>query len=214
MAIRNETIGLMDDAINAIGKEYNEISICELGNQRTKDELNYKTGKEYLEAAGSKHLSIDLNGLDGAIALDLSKPVDKYHGHFDMVTNYGTTEHVGNQYEVFKNIHNFTKKGGAMVHASPLAPYWYYHGNCNYEFEFYKNLAEANDYKVIISNMVRHSNQDVELYILCYVLIKENNNPFVSPVDFKNIRGIVENDDERKKQWREEMKQKKLNKNK
>eukprot|EP00438_Fugacium_kawagutii_P000717 Skav211036 [mRNA] locus=scaffold1434:73496:78361:+ [translate_table: standard] len=54
------------------------------------------------ERLGFRHTSLDINGRDGAVVVDLSrmKPTARplnvsLLGHCDVVTNFGTTEHVG-----------------------------------------------------------------------------------------------------------------------
>ncbi len=58
-------------------------TMLELGNKRNPDGV-YKL---YFESIGIKHTSIDWNGQDGALNLDLRKPIDM--PPFDMVTNIG-----------------------------------------------------------------------------------------------------------------------------
>ena len=101
--------------------------MLELGDQELKGMKKItiaKTGKEYYESKGVIHTSIDLNGRRGALKFDLSQPIDmpEWINHFDIITNLGTTEHVepqSSQYECFKNIHNFLKVGGIVIHVVP-----------------------------------------------------------------------------------------------
>jgi hypothetical protein len=91
MGIRNTTITLMDIGVKAIEKKFNEICICELGNQHTKDLPDCKTGKQYLTGLGAEHVSFDINGKNGAIKVDLARKIpERWINNFDMVTNYGT----------------------------------------------------------------------------------------------------------------------------
>ena len=92
--ILKEIVHLMDVALEAMNKNYKEILVCELGNQRMKWN-RHRTGKVYLTDKGVlEHVSIDMNGQNGALKLNLGAPIDKWRNYFDMVTNYGTTEHV------------------------------------------------------------------------------------------------------------------------
>jgi len=113
-------------AVNIIG-DLNGKHMLELGDQELKGMKKItlaKTGKEYYESKGVIHTSIDLNGRRGALRFDLSQPIDmpRWIKHFDIITNLGTTEHVepqSSQYECFKNIHNFLKVGGIVIHVVP-----------------------------------------------------------------------------------------------
>ena len=99
--------------------------MLELGDQVISDEdVSEKTGKEYFGNLGIHHASFDLNGLHGAIPVDLSRPVNnpEWKNHFDIVTNAGTIEHVEpkiGQYECFRNVHNWMKTGGISIHLAP-----------------------------------------------------------------------------------------------
>lgn len=98
-------------------KNYSDIKMLELGNQIFQDDTLIReeslphSAKEYYMNMGVEHTSIDLNGEDGALQIDLSKPIpEEYNNKFDIVTNFGTAEHVDNQFECWRNIHNSLKK--------------------------------------------------------------------------------------------------------
>jgi len=103
------------------------------------------TYKAYFESLGIDHTSIDWNGQDGALKLDLRDPID--FEPFDMVTNMGTTEHVSDQEAVWKNIHNLTKVGGFIASVTPLEGDWKNHGEYYPRFEFFKQFAK-NGYEI------------------------------------------------------------------
>ena len=84
----------------------------------------------------------------------MSKPIDKneWTNHFDVITNFGTTEHVRpheRQYECFKNAHMCTKVGGVMIHVVPEVGTFKGHCPCYYSIKFFKQLAEDNFYKIV-----------------------------------------------------------------
>ncbi|HAY34801.1 MAG TPA: hypothetical protein PK536_11825 [Ignavibacteria bacterium] len=130
-------------------KQLNEISMLELGNQTFQDsclisQLNLpKTVKEYWESKGVMHTSIDLNGKDGAVPLDLSKPLPaNFFNAFNIVTNCGTSEHVDNQYECWKNIHKSLKVNGFLLCANPEKDkYNEKHCNWFYDIKFFEAFA-------------------------------------------------------------------------
>lgn len=140
------------------GKTLSEISMLELGNQTFQDiklikNLNLPlTAKEYWQSKGVKHTSVDLNGLDGALELDLSKALpEKYYNAFDIVTNCGTSEHVKNQFECWKNIHKCLKVKGYLLSANPeINKYNDKHCDWFYDINFFNQFAEHLGYKIYL----------------------------------------------------------------
>lgn len=116
--------------------------MLELGNKKTGN-VSYKS---YFESIGIDHTSIDWNGLDGALKLDLRKRIEMEP--FDMVTNLGTTEHVSEQYPVWENIHRLCKVGGVIVSMCPLPGDWWWHGNWYPTKDFYEEFAKLNHYRI------------------------------------------------------------------
>jgi hypothetical protein len=96
---------------------------------------------------GFSYASIDIDGSLGSIPLDLnSAEVPKtLRGKYDLVTNFGTTEHVANQVNAFKVVHDLTALNGVMMHTLP-AQGALNHGLLNYNPKFFWALAKANDY--------------------------------------------------------------------
>jgi len=172
--------------------------MLELGNQRMSDNnMPEKTGKEYFNNRGVIHTSVDLNGLDGALVIDLSKPLPVlWLKHFDIITNSGATEHVEPfkaQYTCFMNIHNCLKVGGIAVHLLPdinelnNKGCWKYHCNNYYSEDFVKMLAKNNSYRLISSKNIAG--------LICFCLQKEkdilfmkNHKEFLSHITRKNLR--------------------------
>lgn len=123
--ITDDTAWLLVEACRLLNLSSRGLRVCELGNQHAGWRLRGPV-KTVLEWLGMVHLSIDLNGADGARALDLSKPLPpELLGKFDLVTNAGTTEHVGApgdlraQWQVFKSIHDLAAPHAAMIHIIP-----------------------------------------------------------------------------------------------
>jgi hypothetical protein len=67
---------------------------------------------------------------------------------FEFVLNSGTTEHVLNQYNAFKIIHDATAPGGEMLHILPISGYTD-HGYVHYTSRFFFDLAGYNDYEIL-----------------------------------------------------------------
>ena len=103
---------------------------------------------ELFAPLGWEYQSIDLSG--GTLALDLNHAVipPPLADHFDVVANYGTSEHVFNQSNCFKLVHDATRIGGTMIHFLPTAGYLYH---CLYKYDpkFFLLLCQANDYEML-----------------------------------------------------------------
>ena len=148
--------------------------------------------KKYFESIGFEHVSFDISGQHDCLYTDLSKIQDNWQGYFDIVTNFGTTEHVKNgQYEVFANVHNFVKTSGAMIHVVPafLSRRKPYRGHpyfrcVHYVPDFFTKLAKLNGYDIFSDET--HNGQ------IYSVLIKVNDKPFCSKKDFWSIDGVVD----------------------
>ncbi len=90
--------------------------------------------------------AIDLHGTEAAWRHDLNLPLPVAET-FDVVTNFGTSEHVFDQAQLFRSIHALVRPGGLMLHALPHqgGPD---HGFFNYHPTFFHDLAAANSYRV------------------------------------------------------------------
>ena len=111
---------------------------------------NGPLSREMWVGLGCSYNAIDIDNSPHSIMLDLnhdSVPAASLNA-FDLVTNYGTTEHVANQLNAFKIIHDLTKPGGLMVHHVPAQGHLN-HGLFNYNAKFFWMLCRSNGYKVI-----------------------------------------------------------------
>jgi len=172
-----ETLELLDVVVNKFNIDYGNMKICDLGNQRMWSSLNIEglpvTRKGYLLEDYFKilkgvplHVSVDLNGKNGSLPLDLTKPIKTLLavGPFQLITNFGTSEHVPGQYWCFKNIHNLCDVGGLMYHVVPKVGNW--DGvNCGlkephcpyfYNSDFFQQLAELNGYEIVVNKIWNH----------------------------------------------------------
>jgi hypothetical protein len=153
-------MGLPKNTIEFIEKHvaiYPGVTMCELGNQHMRGDIpgcHHKTGKEYWGSQGVFHLSIDLNGKDGAMVLNLAEPLaasmEKPLPEFDIVIDCGVLCFLDetDQKVVFENIHHLCTTGGYMIHIlPPLYSKW--SAKTYYEQSFFKRLAEVNDYAVL-----------------------------------------------------------------
>jgi SAM-dependent methyltransferase len=112
---------------------------------------NWKgSGRELYEALGFTYQCVDLDPSFESVKMDLNYdavPADKV-GRFDFVTNHGTTEHILNQLNCFKCMHDFCRAGGLFIHAVPFTVHLE-HGFFNYQPNFFSALARHNSYETL-----------------------------------------------------------------
>jgi hypothetical protein len=97
-----------------------------------------------------EYATIDIDGDPSSIPLDLNYdgvPMSA-KGKYNLVTNFGSTEHVVNQLNAFEVIHDLTAFHGIMVHRLPCQG-MHNHGFVNYNFKFFWMLARSNGYKFV-----------------------------------------------------------------
>ena len=103
MGTNTNTLDFLYESMEAAGiATLSGKRLLELGNQairrNARKSYNIDTGKSkvYFLELGCNHHSIDWNGLDGAIPLDLTLPIPipKFMKYFDIVTDFGDMEHV------------------------------------------------------------------------------------------------------------------------
>ena len=151
MGMRTTELNLVDEALGLAGLAYADCQMLELGNQWVRS-ADCSSKSYFLEQKGlQRHVSIDLNGSDGALPMDLRLPIpDSEHlGAYNLMTNFGTTEHVDGQWQCYRNIHDLVAVHGLMVHAVPRVGNWKGHCEHFYTVEFFAALAEANRYEIL-----------------------------------------------------------------
>jgi hypothetical protein len=112
---------------------------------------NWKgSARELYTALGFQFHCIDVDPQFESIRLDLNfdECPPEHVGKYDFVTNHGTSEHLLNQQNFFKVVHDLTKSGGLMLHAVPFTGQ-IEHGFFNYQPNFFEALARYNSYKLL-----------------------------------------------------------------
>lgn len=161
-------------------------SVLELGNQTfvseciqkyqdvLKNYTNRTPVKNYVESFNKNHVSIDITGLDNSLPLDLNTLITNDIGKFDLVTNFGTTEHVEpNQFESFLNIHNFCKINGIMIHEIPVFGHWIGHCKFYYDEIFFYYLSNKNNYEIIEMERINYLGDGDLLFVALRKLSEE-----------------------------------------
>jgi SAM-dependent methyltransferase len=105
---------------------------------------------ELLSLTSVSYLGYDVCPAPQTEILDLNierLPVDK-RDRFDLVLNFGTTEHILNQLNSFEVMHDALKVGGVIFHQLPSVG-WIDHGYFNYNALLVDDLVKTNDYEVL-----------------------------------------------------------------
>jgi hypothetical protein len=104
----------------------------------------------FWESLGFDYAAVEYAGHRDAVALDLNSDSvpPPLRSSFDLVVNYGTTEHVANQDNAFRVIHDLARLGGLMFHNVPAGGMMT-HGLFGYNIQFFWLLCRDNGYEVL-----------------------------------------------------------------
>ena len=120
--------------------------VLELGNKGNVTGLY----RHWYEDRGCYYRCIDWNGKDGAFVWDMRHPLSVQHDMgedlFDVVTNFGFSEHVTEQEAVWRNMHDALEVGGMMAICLPTPPHWESHGYWQPRIDWLERLVEVNEY--------------------------------------------------------------------
>ncbi len=129
-----------------IDKEHLNISLNNIfdGNDEPKSGFQ----KYFYQLFGfENYYSLDLNDSRADFTFDLNTPVN-IKKKFDVITNFGTSEHIFNIGSFYKNIHHLLNVNGIALHINPS------YGDINHGFfnihpNVYSSLIKANAYEQI-----------------------------------------------------------------
>jgi hypothetical protein len=129
---------------------------------RRRDHLGERSGTAFEAKAppsapfwtslGFEYMAIDYGGHRNSISLDLNRDrvPRRLRGAFDLVINTGTTEHVANQDNAFRIIHDLAfDVGGIMYHEVPGGGMGD-HGLISYHPRFFSRLCDCNGYRRLL----------------------------------------------------------------
>ena len=157
MGITTGYLNFLDSIVEDVFPHSKNLKMLELGNQKFEDGT---VGKTFFESQGYFHTSIDLNGEDESLIKDLSNEDDflEFHNTFDIITNFGTTEHVEpfeSQYTAFKIIYDCLTIGGVAIHLNPDVDardernLWNKHCQYYYSSELYDQIVKFSDSRLL-----------------------------------------------------------------
>jgi hypothetical protein len=105
---------------------------------------------ELFEKAGMRYDSLDIAAGYRTTIVDLNRAAlpESLRSKFDLVLNFGTTEHILNQLNCFKVIHDAAKVGGYIYHSVPAVGY-VDHGYITYTGRCFFDVAGYNEYELV-----------------------------------------------------------------
>lgn len=105
---------------------------------------------ELLAPTTVEYVAIDVDPARDAHRFDLNvhSLAEAKRGTFDLIVNFGTTEHLMNQFNAFKVIHEAARVGGHIFHQVPGTGY-INHGYFTYDAMMFQHLGAANQYELL-----------------------------------------------------------------
>jgi hypothetical protein len=199
-----ELYGLFDRRPIYLGAQQDTITVDGIERQAE----TAPASQPFWESLGLSYNAVEYGGHRGVTSLDLNRDRVPYRlrSAFDLVVNTGTTEHVVNQDNAFRVIHDLAKVGGVMMHEVPGGG-MLTHGVVSYNPQFFWLLCRDNNYEVIdltvshatdapISDDVLQSNAkygrslkpvqsrlSVPIFLVTAILQKKSRQGFVTPLD-------------------------------
>jgi hypothetical protein len=141
----------------------------------------------FYRSLGFEYSCVDIDNDPDSLALDLNFDTvpQALAGKFNLVTNFGTTEHVVNQLNAFKVIHDLAAPGAIMLHELPAFGE-HNHGFFGYQPRFFERLARCNDYSVLFldfswSDVTYGLPDEIQQALAQYVVTKDRPQYGISP---------------------------------
>lgn len=136
------------------------------------------------QGLGFTYACVDYGGHRNSIPIDLnsdSVPSD-LRGRFDLVVNSGTTEHVANQANAFKVMHDLAAPaGGVNYHELPAGAVD--HGLISYTPNFFTLLQRQNDYEQLICRPRTETDMTIRV-----AFRRRDGRDFNTPLDIRSKR--------------------------
>jgi hypothetical protein len=152
MAVSSQLYQWQTKILDKLKLNYSDLSICELGDQMYQSESHIHTDylmRHYYSGKVKKYLSIDIHGLNGAIAFDLSEDLldselyRHYHTSYELVTCYSMLQHIPNQIRAINNAIRLATCDGLILFSLPITRAgWMPTGRYTYEPGFIEKLAK------------------------------------------------------------------------
>jgi SAM-dependent methyltransferase len=158
MGIRQYELNVLNEIMIQEKMVFHGLKMLQLGDQVCRGKKI--SGKKYFENLGSEVTSIDINGKNGSLPIDLSKLINwiERKDYFDIITNFGTSEHVSDHLTCFKNMYYFCRKGGIIFNLVPRKGFWNCRSHRNvhkYDTDFFEKWAKDNSCDILVNKIVK-----------------------------------------------------------
>jgi hypothetical protein len=183
------------EKLEIIIRDYSITSVIELGAQN-----NYSSPKlpapymsDWYKERGIEYQSIDISAENNCLVEDLSKPYMGPFQQYDLVTDYGTSEHIGTNgkhdieavYNCWKTKHDFLGMNCIMINENPKTGNWPGHGFNYYTMEFYERLCQLMDYKITELTEIAAMGNATDGWNIYCSLQNKSFKPFITLGEFK-----------------------------
>jgi hypothetical protein len=144
-------LGSQDMTCPGYGQLINR-TIAVMGGEQLPDPERIANGgaaRDFYRRLGWQYRCIDTDGRHDAVTMDLNfdPAPNSEKATYDLVTNFGTTEHLINQVNAFTVLHDLARPGGLIIHILPCIAVE--HGFFTYQPNFFYALARANSYDTL-----------------------------------------------------------------
>lgn len=168
-------MGITQEIYFSTLKQYLEKSqnILELGAQEYI--MNGKKIKYFKNLFNYPITTVDITGENNSMKVNLAEPVEEIMKEkYDVITNFGTSEHVSNQYECWKNIHFICKVGGYVISEIPEKKSWKNHCKYYVDKSFFESLAK--DFDIVEYRTIAYSGEGNN----CFCILKKKSYEFTT----------------------------------
>ena len=163
--------------------------VIELGDQEVNlADAQGLTSQEYFD--NIETVSIDINGEHNSLPLDLSKAIPKKDipKPGDVLTDFGTLEHVKSLYYGLKNSFNLIKVGGIAIHVNPLSGgYVANHGYHYFNEGFWVAFCEAAKLNLVETKKIAAYHNTTDGWEQYAIYEKQAKSKFPTKKDFDTI---------------------------
>lgn len=163
--------------------------LCDFGHEN-----QFQRTDEYYKPLGIDILSIDLHGKNRALPIDLSKEMiggmnpDVEDGT-ELLTDFGTIEHVEDLYMCLVNCHFLTKAEGIRIHVNPGKTYSG-HGLRYFTEGFWIDFCKACNYEIVeLFSKPPYSKDNPALEVYC-VLKQVKGSKMITRAQFNKIAKV------------------------
>ena len=143
--------------------------------------------KNFFDYYGVHHTSLDWHGENGALKVDFRLQIPPaLIEHFDILTNFGFTEHVNSQFMAWSNINDLIKVGGKIICELPgQANFPGHHEFPYYTLDFFQSLALKCGYEI---DALRYQQHTVPLAgQVVWAVLTKTKSEFISQEEFAEV---------------------------